>query len=138
MSHSDTDRDCGTPDEFVRRYGAALATQKWSSVDPLVHDDVCVTFSNGAVHKGRPAVRLAFETNFAAIQEETYTIANVHWVLRSDRLAVYLFDFHWSGLIMGREAHGSGRGTSVLVCVDGEWKLLVEHLGRGLESTHGS
>jgi ketosteroid isomerase-like protein len=119
-----------TPDDFVRRYEAALASQQWRAVDPLVHDDVCVTFSNGAVHKGKSAVRRAFEANFAAIEDEQYRISNIHWVLRLESFAAYLFDFQWSGRINGQEAHGGGRGTHVLV-YDGGWKLLVEHLGRG-------
>jgi ketosteroid isomerase-like protein len=118
-----------TPDDFVRRYEAALASQRWTEVDPLVHDDVCVTFSTGAVHKGRAAVRRAFETNFASIEDEQYRVSNVHWALRSERVAVSLFDFEWGGRIQGRPAHGRGRGTSVLVRDGDAWRLLVEHLG---------
>jgi ketosteroid isomerase-like protein len=119
-----------TPEYFVRRYEAALASQRWNSVDPLMHDEVCVTFSTGAVHKGKAAVRRAYETNFAAIEDEQYHISNLHWVLQSESIAVYLFDFQWSGRIKGQEAQGSGRGTTVLVRGGGDWKLLVEHLGR--------
>jgi ketosteroid isomerase-like protein len=118
-----------TVDDFVDRYATALAARQWSAVGPLVHDEVCVTFSTGAVHKGRSEVRRAFEANFASIDDEQYHISNVHWVLRSELVAVYLFDFRWSGRIRGQETHGRGRGTTVLVCDDGEWKLLVEHLG---------
>jgi ketosteroid isomerase-like protein len=120
-----------TPEDFVRRYEAALASQRWTEVDPLVHDEVCVTFSSGAVHKGRVAVRRAFEANFASIEDERYRVSNVHWVMRSERTAVYLFDFEWSGRIQGRPAQGKGRGTSVLARDGEEWKLLVEHLGPG-------
>jgi ketosteroid isomerase-like protein len=95
----------------------------------LIHSDACVTFSNGTVHKGRQEVRAAFERNFSSIRDEIYTISNVHWVMKSDRAAVYLFDFNWSGTINGKPASGAGRGTSVLIMDDGKWKLLVEHLG---------
>jgi ketosteroid isomerase-like protein len=118
-----------TPEDFVRRYESALASQQWSAVDPLIHDDACVTFSTGTVHRGKCAVRAAFEKNFSIILDERYRIANVHWVLKAEQLAVYLFEFQWRGQIDGEEAHGSGRGTSVLA-FDGEaWRLLVEHLG---------
>ncbi len=120
-----------TPEDLVRRYEAALASQRWTEVDPLVHDDVCVTFSSGAVHEGRAAVRCAFEANFASIEDERYRVSNVHWVLRSEQAAVYLFDFEWSRRIQGRPAQGKGRGTSVLVRDADSWKLLVEHLGLG-------
>lgn len=117
------------PEDFIRAYEQALGTQNWSRVDPLVHDDACVTFSNGTVHKGKSQVRSAFERNFSSIRDETYAITNVHWVMKSDLAAVYLFDFNWSGIINDKPASGGGRGTSVLINEDGKWKLLVEHLG---------
>ena len=117
------------PEDFIRAYEQALGTQDWHQVDPLVHEDACVTFSNGTVHKGKPAVRIAFERNFSSITDETYTMTNVHWVMKTDEAAVYLFDFNWSGFINDKPASGGGRGTSMLINQDGNWKLLVEHLG---------
>lgn len=117
------------PEEYIKNYEQALATQDWSQVEPLIHEDACVTFSNGAVHKGRVEVRKAFEKNFSLIKDETYFITNVHWVLRSLETAIYLFDFNWNGIINDQPASGSGRGTSVLIKENDKWKLLVEHLG---------
>lgn len=114
---------------FIAAYEAALATQRWDAVQPLLHPEVCVTFSSGAVHKGRAAVQVAFERNFALIRDETYHIANVHWVTRTQDVAVYLFDFAWAGLIDGKPASGGGRGTAVLVRRGNAWQLLAEHLG---------
>jgi len=117
------------PEEFVRAYEQALATQDWMNVEPLVHNNACVTFSNGTVHKGKPEVRAAFEKNFSLIKDEEYSIANVHWVTKGSEMAVYLFDFSWSGIINDKQASGSGRGTSVLIKDGGKWQLIVEHLG---------
>ena len=118
-----------TLEAFVDAYQAALATQRWELVDPLMHADACVTFSSGEVHRGKDAVRAAFERNFAAIKDETYLISGVHWILRTSDVAVYAFTFDWTGTIEGRAAAGGGRGTSVLVRDGGAWKLIAEHLG---------
>ena len=104
-----------TPETFIKKYEAALATQDWQQVAPLVHPDVCVTFSSGSMHIGKAAVRQAFERNFSLIQDETYVIENVHWVKKGEDTAVYLFTFHWSGLINGEPASGAGTGSSVLI-----------------------
>jgi ketosteroid isomerase-like protein len=118
-----------SPEEFVQAYEQALATQDWKQVEPLVHPDVCVTFSNGAVNKGISEVKAAFEKNFSSIKDEEYSMTKLHWVMRGGETAVYLFDFQWKGIIDGKPAHGAGRGTSVLIKDKDGWLLLVEHLG---------
>ena len=117
------------PEEFIHAYENALATQDWRQVEPLVHADACVTFSNGTVHKGKTKVRKAFEKNFSAIKDEKYSISNVHWVIKKPETAAYLFEFSWSGIIDEKPASGSGRGTCVLVNEASKWLLLIEHLG---------
>lgn len=77
-------------------------------------------------------MKAAFEKNFAAIKSESYHVENVDWIRKLEVVAVYRFDFVWSGYI-GRElANGAGRGTSVLVNEGTGWQLLVEHLGPAL------
>ncbi len=115
--------------EFVHRYEAALATQQWEVVSPLIHENASVIFSNGTAHKGKVAVRAAYERNFAAIKNDTYAMTNVHWLLDTSDTAAYMFDFTWSGVINGQAAQGAGRGTAVLVRENGSWQLLAEHLG---------
>ena len=118
-----------TLNNFVRRYEMALATQDWSEVAPLLHDDVCVTFSDGSVHRGKRGVQKAFERNFSRIQDEQYRIDNVHWVDTNHDFACYLFDFRWTGSVDGTAVAGDGRGTAVLKHDGKTWRLLAEHLG---------
>jgi ketosteroid isomerase-like protein len=118
-----------TPDDFPRQYEQVLGTHQWSQVAPLIHERACVTFSTGQVHKGKPAVQQAFEANFASIQDEHYEMLNVHWIVQNADMAVYLFDFRWTGQVGDREAHGGGRGKSVIVREGESWQLLAEHLG---------
>ena len=117
-----------TAEEFIVLYEEALATQRWAAVEPLIHENSCVTFTTGAVHKGKQAVRAAFERNFSAIEGEEYRISNVHWIMRTPDVAVYLFEFQWTGRIDGRDVAGAGKGTSVLVRTGADWQLLAEHL----------
>lgn len=110
-----------TPQDLMRSYEKALATQEW-------RNDVCVTFSTGTF-KGKSAVQAAFENNFSIIKDEQYSISNLHWVHRDHDFAVCLYDFSWQGLIDGQAASGAGRGTSTLVATDDVWQILTEHLG---------
>lgn len=117
------------PEEFIISYEAALASQNWDNVEPLVHANACVTFSNGTVHKGLKAIKVAFTNNFSLIKDEKYFITDVHWVVKDKEFAVYLFNFNWSGFIDGQQASGSGRGSTTLIFENGKWLLVSEHLG---------
>lgn len=115
--------------DFIAAWQAALGTQDWTRVEPMGHPDACVTFSNGAAHRGREAVQAAFTRNFTLIKSEHYAMADVHWVHAGADIAVYLFEYTWKGVINGQPAGGAGRGTHVLQKSGGAWQLLAEHLG---------
>ncbi len=117
------------PEDFITQYEQALATQNWDAVDPLMHSNCTVTFSDGTVHKGKKAVEKAFRGNFAMIEDETYVISEVHWIVKTDGMAVFSFAYDWSGTMEGEKVAGSGRGTSSLVKENGVWLLTSEHLG---------
>ncbi len=117
-----------TPEDFLTQYVAALETQNWDVVAPLIHPD-CVAVFTEDTFKGKAAVEGAFRKTFALIKDETYSIDNLHWVLQRDDVAVVTYHFHWSGVIHGQSASGGGRGTATLVYADGRWLLLSEHLG---------
>ncbi len=118
------------PEDFIKAYETALATQDWKAVEPLIAEEASVTFSSGVVNKGKQAIKAAFEHNFATIKGETYQISQVQWLRKEEQFAVYLFNFTWSGYINGQLLGGSGIGTSVIINEDGKWQLLTEHLGK--------
>jgi len=118
------------PKDFIKDYQNALATQDWKNVQALIHKNASVTFSNGAVHEGKAAVKIAFERNFELIKNEAYRVENVRWLLKSELTAVYLFDFYWKGIVNNQSVEGSGIGTSVLIREAEKWMLLTEHLGK--------
>ncbi|PTY38321.1 DUF4440 domain-containing protein [Saccharospirillum sp. MSK14-1] len=117
-----------SPTGFLAGYEKALSSQRWSAVEPFFHDDACVTFANGTF-KGKAALSDVFQQNFGSIEDEQYTISNVHWAYQSTASAVALYEFHWQGMIDGKAASGSGRGTSVLIFEQERWWIITEHLG---------
>lgn len=119
-----------TQDEFIIAYESGLATQDWKNLDALISDNIAVTFSDGSVYTGRSKVKAAFEKNFNSIKSEKYSIENVNWLKKEESYAVYIFEYHWSGLVKGNSVSGQGVGTSVIIKENGDWKLLTEHLGR--------
>jgi len=118
------------PEEYIIAYEAALASQDWKMVDPLISDDAYVIFSNGAVHHGKKKIEMAFTKNFELIKSEKYTIENVKWLKREDNYAVYFFEYHWTGIINEKSVSGSGIGTTIIINENDNWQLLSEHLAK--------
>jgi len=117
-------------DAFPAAYEAALRSQRWELVVPLLHDEACVTFSNGIVHSGKAAVQRAFEANFAAIENEDYRISELVWRDRTEDRASYTFRFAWTGRIAGQPASGAGTGSITMALTPMGWQLLAETLER--------
>jgi len=116
------------PDQFIRDYAAALRSQDWSEVAPLIDEDAVVAFSDGTLHQGVDAIKAAYSRNFALIKNEDFQIENVRWSMRNAKVAAYSFDFRWTGLVDGRPASGSGTGSTVLRNNAGTWMLFAEQL----------
>lgn len=117
-----------TPIEFIKAYENAISAQEWEMIDPLIHPNCAVTFTNGT-YKGKSEVEGIFRKNFDLIKEEDYKISDVYFVIEEANYAIFIFKYTWSGLIHGQPAEGGGRGTSVLVKDNGGWQLISEHLG---------
>ncbi len=117
-----------TPETFYEEYQAALASQRWERVGPLIHQSCTVVFSSGTF-EGIDQVEAAFRRTFDLIEEERYAITNLRWLDRSENRAIAIYDFAWEGLIDGKPASGGGRGTSVLIRERERWQMLLEHLG---------
>ena len=114
---------------FIKDYEAALGTQNWATVAPLISDHASVIFSDGSLHMGKEAIKAAYERNFTINKSEDYRIEKVRWMMKAAGSAAYMFEFYWTGLIDGQEASGSGRGTAVLAHEAGRWVLIGEQLG---------
>lgn len=119
-----------SPDEFIKSYESALKSQEWENVAPLFTNQVSVTFSNGTVHRGKEEVRKAFQNNFQLIKNEDYRMDQISWLIKEKTHAVYLFEYHWSGLVNGKLISGNGIGTSVIINDGNGWLLLTEHLSK--------
>jgi aspartate 1-decarboxylase len=124
------DEEAMIPEDFINRYAEAISTQKWQEVEALIHPNCVATFTSGT-YRGKFQVEEIFRKNFDLIKNEKYTISNIHWVIKESGYAVFTFNYHWSGLINGKQAEGGCRGTSVIVKSKSQWQLISEHLGPG-------
>lgn len=116
-----------TPAQFLEDYVARTNGHQFAAVAELIAEDAVFWFNDGSF-VGRVAIRGAFERTWAAIHDEIYRVDDIQWLVVDDHAAVCAYTFHWQGLIDGRLAQGSGRGTSVLRRTAERWLVVHEHL----------
>jgi ketosteroid isomerase-like protein len=114
--------------EALDHYVQKLNTHAWDQIAPLVTHDAVFVFTEGTF-VGKEAAKAAFEKTFNLIKDEQYSLDGVKWTAVTDTMAACHYEFRWKGLIEGQEASGGGRGTSILVKVEGRWLIAHEHLG---------
>ncbi|HYJ70095.1 MAG TPA: nuclear transport factor 2 family protein [Nocardioidaceae bacterium] len=112
---------------FMADYERANNDREIGRVTAAIADDATYWFSDGT-HRGVDEIGAAIERTFATIQDETYEIQDLEWVVISPDSAVCRYRFSWTGLVDGERRSGSGRGTNVVVRRDGTWQILHEHL----------
>lgn len=119
------------PAAFMRRYAETTDAHRLDGTLAMIADDAVYLFSDGTSHIGKAAIADVLARNFAAISDETYRIRDVRWLLRMTDAASCVYVFEWSGIINGRAASGSGRGSSVLRRDGDRWLVVHEHLSKG-------
>src|SRR5262245_2519991 len=120
-----------TPDDFLRQYEASGSTCSIEDRLRLIDDDAVYWFSDGTAHVGKAAIERVLRRNADLIRDETYRISEVAWRAESADVAACTFRFDWTGLVHGKPASGSGRGTLVLARRGASWVIVHEHLSKG-------
>ena len=116
-------------DEFMREYERCTNTHRFEMVAPLIDADAVYWFTDGSF-RGRAAIRDAFERTWAVIQDETYHISNVEWLIQCTDSAACIYTFHWQGRVGGAIRQVTGRGTCMLRRDGNRWVVVHEHLSR--------
>ncbi len=118
-----------TPQDLLIEYEKRLSSQSFEKVKPLIHKDATFWFNDGSF-SGIREIEQAFQKTFDLIKEEKYWLSSLKWISETSNSATCIYQYNWTGLIEGKQSSGNGRGTSVLKKVDGNWKIIHEHLSR--------
>lgn len=123
-------------EQLLQEYERRLGENRWEAVADLIHDEAIFIFSEGTF-RGKSEIASAFRKTFQTIQDETYTINDLQWLVVTDDVAACIYNFRWQGIVNEEEMSGGGRGTSVLQKTGRGhkgWQIVHEHLGPGPRS----
>lgn len=114
---------------FLEAYEKAANSCDFNKVEPLIADDAEFVFTNG-IFKGKVAIRQAFEDTWNKIKNERYSISNVQWSKKGYRNAVCRYNFKSDGIVDGKRQIYEGYGKNTLRRIDGNWRIVHEHLSK--------
>jgi ketosteroid isomerase-like protein len=114
-------------DAFMAEYDKRTNAHDVNRWRELVADDATYWFTDGSF-EGIDAITDAVQRTFDEIQDEVYTISDLHWVCASSDCAVVRYRFHWVGCTNGERREGQGRGTNAVIKRNGRWQMIHEHL----------
>ena len=117
--------------EFLRAYQAAANAHDLETTLSMIAEDAIFLFSDRTSHVGKAAIHQAIERNFNTIKNEAYRVRHVRWLVSSEEFGLCVYDFDWVGDIDGKPASGNGRGTTAVRRIDGQWRIVHEHLSPG-------
>ena len=120
-----------TARETLAAYEERINRRDFDLLTDLIAPDAAFWFTDGT-HNGIEAIRKAFEATWSMIEDETYWLDRHAWIAEGEAAAACTYRFNWEGMIGGKPAAGSGRGTTVLARVDDHWWIVHEHLSREL------
>jgi ketosteroid isomerase-like protein len=120
-----------TPDEYKRELVRRMNAKDLEGTLELIADDAVYFWSDGSAMFGKAAIAEGLKRNFVGIENDTYEVLDVTWLVEAGDIAACVFRFQWAGEVNGVPATGSGRGASVLRRLDGEWRTVHENLSRG-------
>jgi ketosteroid isomerase-like protein len=116
-----------TVEQTLEKYIEATNTHDFRNVAKYVAQDAVYWFTNKECQT-LPEIEAYFNNTWEKIKNEKYQISNVNWIAIEANLASCLYTYHWEGYYDGNLVSGSGNATNVFRKIDGEWKLIHEHL----------
>ena len=120
-----------TTNEYKRELVMRMRAKDLAGTLELIADDAVYFWSDGSAMFGKDAIAEGLKRNFVTIENDTYDVFDLTWLVESDDIAACVYRFEWTGEVNGASAKGSGRGASVLRRIDGEWRTVHENLSRG-------
>lgn len=116
-----------TAKDVLEKYKVEINSHDFDRLIPLISKECQFWFTSGT-YVGLDQTRKAFEKTWGMIKKEVYTISDLEWIAESEKAAVCIYTYHWSGLIDGQQQSGKGRGTSCFRKEGDGWKIVHEHL----------
>jgi len=114
--------------EVLKKYMELTNAHNFPKMAEFLHDDCIINFA-GKEWRGTEALERYYVDAWNMLKDENYWETNVSWLTETETMKVCLYQYHYEGHTdKGKLIAGTGKATNIFVLVDGDWKLIHEHL----------
>ena len=117
---------------FLNRFEALAEQEDFSLIRDMIHEDAYFRFNDGDF-VGHPAIQAVFEKTWRgdpSVKKARFYLSDTVVLTTDHSTATATYTYNWEGSQDGRTFTIRGRGTRVLVRVNGELRIIHEHLSR--------
>jgi ketosteroid isomerase-like protein len=120
--------------QFLTHFDELADREDFTLIRGLVHEHAVFRFNDGDF-VGRAAVQAAFEKTWASsaasgVKKERFYLSDIVVLSLDHASAAVTYTYNWEGAQGGKTFRIQGRGTRVVVQVDGRLQIIHEHLSR--------
>ncbi len=84
--------------DVLEKYKIEINSHDFDRLIPLISKECQFWFTSGT-YVGLDQTRKAFEKTWGMIKNEIYAISELEWIAESEKTAVCIYTYHWSGLV---------------------------------------
>jgi ketosteroid isomerase-like protein len=119
-------------EDFLVRFEQLAEREDFSLIREFIDEQAFFRFNDGDFI-GRDAIQAAFEKTWRgdpSVQKARFYLTDIVVMTVDTETASATYTYHWEGAQAGQSFTVRGRGTRVLRWVDGQFRIVHEHLSR--------
>lgn len=116
--------------EFLTRFDELAGKERFVLIEDMIHDQAFFRPHDGD-YVGKPAIRGVLEKSWqggSGLKRERFFLSEIQVLTLEDRSATVTFTYNWEGSMGTHALSLQGRGTRVVIVVNGQVQVIHEHL----------
>ena len=117
---------------FLHEFERLAEREDFGLIRDMIDENAYFRFNDGDFI-GRPAIQAAFEKTWRGdptVKKARFYLTDITVLTVDERTATATYTFHWEGSQGGVSFAIRGRGSRVLACEAGRFRIVHEHLSR--------
>ncbi len=118
--------------QFLNRFEALAEKEDFNLIRDMIDEQAVFRFNDGDF-VGRQAIQAVFEKTWRgdpSVKKVRFYLSDIVVLTTDHSTATATYTYNWEGSQAGREFKIRGRGTRVLLRVNGQFRIIHEHLSR--------